>query len=48
MGMSNKVLKHDVKEDKSLQIKSQSNKLVIILKGLCCANCASKIEKVVL
>lgn len=43
--MSNKVLKHDVKEDKSLQIKSQSNKLVIILKGLCCANCASKIEK---
>ncbi|MBE6060058.1 MAG: cadmium-translocating P-type ATPase [Clostridium sulfidigenes] len=45
MGMSNKVLKHDVKEDKSLQIKSQSNKLVIIIKGLCCANCASKIEK---
>jgi len=43
--MSNKVLKHDVKEDKSLQIKSQSNKLVIIIKGLCCANCASKIEK---
>ncbi|WP_346885887.1 heavy metal translocating P-type ATPase [Clostridium sp. UBA4395] len=38
----NKIESHVKVKEKSV---GKSNKLVIILKGLCCANCASKIEK---
>ncbi len=42
----NKIESHVKVKEKSVgKSVGKSNKLVIILKGLCCANCASKIEK---